>query len=366
MHRVRGRVMRALEAVVPFLDRHALVVDSPHDGLPPDDRAPRRARAGGGRAGRRGRADGVARRAAGRVRSWACAGCRWWATSGRAPRGAAGGAGRGRGGVPRGADGGGGEGHRTDHARNRMRREIWRGLTLRARFALRGAGARRSRSRRGGPSRKAQPEARRGVARQAVSSGLAGPRAKERDAVGHERPSGPTSSAGRQEELDDGVFGVRLGSRGLSCGGGGIERRSFARVVEDGARLGLRHLMLLGERAPSRPNTSKPTKIATDTGRARRGSGHLAGEHVVVRARADAVLGAVAVGALAAHRVEPAVVGEAATSPGRVGAHAAERRAILRRERRELGRTSSRRRRGRGLRPARGSRRSATGGRART
>lgn len=39
MHRVRGRVLRALEAVVPFLDRHALVVDSPHDGLPPDDRA---------------------------------------------------------------------------------------------------------------------------------------------------------------------------------------------------------------------------------------------------------------------------------------------------------------------------------------
>jgi phytoene dehydrogenase-like protein len=39
MHRVRGRVLRALESVVPFLDRHALVIDSPHDGLPLEDRA---------------------------------------------------------------------------------------------------------------------------------------------------------------------------------------------------------------------------------------------------------------------------------------------------------------------------------------
>lgn len=38
MHRVRGRVLRALGAVVPFLERHARVIDSPHDGLPPDDR----------------------------------------------------------------------------------------------------------------------------------------------------------------------------------------------------------------------------------------------------------------------------------------------------------------------------------------
>ena len=39
LHRVRGRVLRALGEVVPFLERHALVVDSPHDGLPLEDRA---------------------------------------------------------------------------------------------------------------------------------------------------------------------------------------------------------------------------------------------------------------------------------------------------------------------------------------
>lgn len=38
MHKVRGRVLRALDAVVPFFDRHALVIDSPHDGLPLEDR----------------------------------------------------------------------------------------------------------------------------------------------------------------------------------------------------------------------------------------------------------------------------------------------------------------------------------------
>jgi phytoene dehydrogenase-like protein len=39
MHRVRARVLQALESVVPFLDRHAMVIDSPHDGLPLEDRA---------------------------------------------------------------------------------------------------------------------------------------------------------------------------------------------------------------------------------------------------------------------------------------------------------------------------------------
>lgn len=38
LRRVRPRVLRALGEVVPFLDRHLLVVDSPHDGLPLSDR----------------------------------------------------------------------------------------------------------------------------------------------------------------------------------------------------------------------------------------------------------------------------------------------------------------------------------------
>lgn len=38
LHRVRARVLGALAELVPFLERHALVVDSPHDGLPLDDR----------------------------------------------------------------------------------------------------------------------------------------------------------------------------------------------------------------------------------------------------------------------------------------------------------------------------------------
>lgn len=41
MHRVRGRILRALETVMPFLSRHVRVVDSPHDGLPLEDRAQR-------------------------------------------------------------------------------------------------------------------------------------------------------------------------------------------------------------------------------------------------------------------------------------------------------------------------------------
>lgn len=39
LRRVRERVMRALAEVVPFLDRHVLVVDSPHDGRPLQDRS---------------------------------------------------------------------------------------------------------------------------------------------------------------------------------------------------------------------------------------------------------------------------------------------------------------------------------------
>lgn len=39
LHRVRGRVMAALGELVPFLDRHVLVIDSPHDGYPLEDRA---------------------------------------------------------------------------------------------------------------------------------------------------------------------------------------------------------------------------------------------------------------------------------------------------------------------------------------
>jgi hypothetical protein len=38
LRRVRGRVLRALEALVPFHDRHLLAVDSPHDGRPLEDR----------------------------------------------------------------------------------------------------------------------------------------------------------------------------------------------------------------------------------------------------------------------------------------------------------------------------------------
>lgn len=38
LRRVRGRVLRALEALVPFLERHLLVVDSPHDGRALEDR----------------------------------------------------------------------------------------------------------------------------------------------------------------------------------------------------------------------------------------------------------------------------------------------------------------------------------------
>lgn len=37
LRRVRPRVMGALARVIPFLDRHTLWVESPHDGLPPDD-----------------------------------------------------------------------------------------------------------------------------------------------------------------------------------------------------------------------------------------------------------------------------------------------------------------------------------------
>ncbi len=39
LRRVRERVLRALGELVPFLDRHVTVVDSPHDGLPLEDRA---------------------------------------------------------------------------------------------------------------------------------------------------------------------------------------------------------------------------------------------------------------------------------------------------------------------------------------
>ncbi len=39
LHRVRARVLKALGELVPFLDRHVLVVDSPHDGHPLEDRA---------------------------------------------------------------------------------------------------------------------------------------------------------------------------------------------------------------------------------------------------------------------------------------------------------------------------------------
>jgi hypothetical protein len=38
LRRVRERVLRSLYTVVPFLDRHTLAVDSPHDGMPLDDR----------------------------------------------------------------------------------------------------------------------------------------------------------------------------------------------------------------------------------------------------------------------------------------------------------------------------------------
>ncbi|MFO0651610.1 MAG: hypothetical protein U0326_35640 [Polyangiales bacterium] len=38
LHRVRGRVLASLGELVPFLDRHVLVVDSPHDGHPLEDR----------------------------------------------------------------------------------------------------------------------------------------------------------------------------------------------------------------------------------------------------------------------------------------------------------------------------------------
>jgi len=38
LRRVRPRVLKALGELVPFLDRHTLVVDSPHDGLPLEDR----------------------------------------------------------------------------------------------------------------------------------------------------------------------------------------------------------------------------------------------------------------------------------------------------------------------------------------
>lgn len=37
LRRVRPRVLGALGRVIPFLDRHTLWVESPHDGLPPDD-----------------------------------------------------------------------------------------------------------------------------------------------------------------------------------------------------------------------------------------------------------------------------------------------------------------------------------------
>ena len=33
---VRGRMRRALRDLVPFMDRHTLLIDSPHDGLPPE------------------------------------------------------------------------------------------------------------------------------------------------------------------------------------------------------------------------------------------------------------------------------------------------------------------------------------------
>ena len=37
---MRSRVLETLRWIVPFLDRHLLVVDSPHDGAPVDDRRP--------------------------------------------------------------------------------------------------------------------------------------------------------------------------------------------------------------------------------------------------------------------------------------------------------------------------------------
>lgn len=41
MHKVRARILRALGTVMPFLSRHIRMVDSPHDGLPLEDRAQR-------------------------------------------------------------------------------------------------------------------------------------------------------------------------------------------------------------------------------------------------------------------------------------------------------------------------------------
>ncbi len=39
LRRVRERVLRAMGELIPYLQKHATVVDSPHDGLPLDDRA---------------------------------------------------------------------------------------------------------------------------------------------------------------------------------------------------------------------------------------------------------------------------------------------------------------------------------------
>ncbi|MEI8256903.1 MAG: hypothetical protein WCJ30_14615, partial [Deltaproteobacteria bacterium] len=39
LHKQRGRALTSLRALIPFLDRNLLAVDSPHDGLPFEDRA---------------------------------------------------------------------------------------------------------------------------------------------------------------------------------------------------------------------------------------------------------------------------------------------------------------------------------------